>query len=177
MVGNSPTSARAYASLARTRFLHSGYRASGKILEDDMLYTLALFALQPIKFIDKFEWRKLSDLERCAIGTFWKSIGDALEISYAPLPSGESGFVDGIQWLEEIEAWSEEYEERCMVPDVKNRETADQTTAVLLYMLPKALHPIGLQFVSFMMDDRLRKAMLYVHTFLPHLKPPPESVY
>jgi hypothetical protein len=66
-----------------------------------------------------------------------------------------------------MEAWSEAYEQKCMVPDAKNRETADQTTAVLLYMLPKALHPVGLQFVSFMMDDRLRKAMLYVSTRSP----------
>lgn len=162
MVANSPTSLRAFTSLARTRFLHSGYRASGKILDSDMLYTLALFALEPIKFIKRFEWRELSDLERCAIGTFWKSAGDALGIPFDKLPSGKSGFSDGLQWLEEISAWSVEYEKKYMVPDIKNRETADQTTAILVYMLPKALHPVGLQFVSYMMDDRLRKAMLYV---------------
>ncbi|KAJ5728822.1 uncharacterized protein N7483_003330 [Penicillium malachiteum] len=161
MVGNSPTSYRAFVSIARTRFLHSGYRASGKILESDMLYTLALFALEPVRFIGRFEWRELTDLERCALGTFWKSVGDGLGISFEELPSAASGFKDGIQWLEEIEAWSEAYEEKYMVPDVKNRETADQTTAVIVYMLPPALHPIGLQFVSFMMDERLRKAMLY----------------
>ena len=159
MVGNDPTSQRAYLGLARTRYLHSGYRDSGKILDEDMLYTLALFALQPIRFIDRFEWRTLSELERCAIGTFWKSVGDALDITYERLPSGQQGFVDGIQWLEEIDAWSEEYEQQFMVPHRKNRETADQTTAVLLYMLPKALHPVGLQFVSYMMDPRLRAAM------------------
>lgn len=159
MVGNNPTSARAYLGLARTRFLHSGYRASGKILDDDMLFTLALFALEPIRFITRFEWRTLSDMERCAIGTFWKSIGDGLEISYENLPSGKRGFQDGLQWLEEIAAWSEGYETKFMVPDKKNRETADQTTAILVYMLPRVLHPVGLQFVSFMMDDRLRKAM------------------
>jgi hypothetical protein len=167
MVGNSPTSLRAYTSFARTRYLHAGYRASGKILDADLLYTLALFALQPIRFIERFEWRGLSELERCAIGTFWKSAGDALGVGYEALPSGAksgdgSGFRDGLQWLEEIEKWSLEYEERFMVPDVKNRETADQTTEVLVYMLPKWLCPVGLQFVSFMMDDRLRKAMLYV---------------
>lgn len=170
MVGNNPSSPRAHASFARTRFLHAGYRASGKILEDDMLFTLSLFALQPIRFIDRFEWRRLSDLERCAIGTFWKSAGDALGISYEKLPSGGgAGFKDGIQWLEEMNAWSEKYEAEKMVPDAKNRETADQTTAVLLYMLPKVLHPVGLQFVSFMMDERLRRAMLYVgrHHYSP----------
>ncbi|CAI7613282.1 unnamed protein product [Penicillium glandicola] len=161
MVGNSPTSTRACLGLARTRYLHSGYRASGKILDDDMLFTLALFALQPIRFINRYEWRQLSELERCAIGTFWKSAGDALDISYEKLPSGRTGFRDGIQWLEEIDAWSEEYEARFMVPDDKNREVADQTTVVLVYMLPKMLHPVGMQFISFMMDDRLRKAMFY----------------
>ncbi|KAJ5682260.1 hypothetical protein N7462_005425 [Penicillium macrosclerotiorum] len=176
MVGNSPTSQRAYLGLARTRFLHSGYRASGTILDSDMLYTLALFALQPIHFIASFEWRALSDLERCAIGTFWKSVGDGLGISYDALPSGRTGFTDGLHWLDELAVWSDAYEVRCMLPDPKNRQTADQTTRVLVYMLPKVLHPIGLQFVSFMMDDRLRKAMLYVwerifkssQLYLPH---------
>jgi hypothetical protein len=160
MVGNNPTSKRAFLGLARTRYLHRGYRASGQILEEDMLYTLGLFALQPIRFIDRFEWRSLSEMERCAIGTFWKSAGDALDISYDPLPSGKSGFRDGIQWIEEIDEWCEEYEARCMVPHVKNREVADQTTAVLVYMLPTVMHSVGLQFVSFMMDERLRRAML-----------------
>ena len=162
MVGNSPISQRAHASFARVRWLHSGYRASGKITDFDMLYTLALFALEPVRFINSYEWRQLSDLERCAIGTFWKSAGDALDISYEALPSGPNGFKDGIHWLEEMEAWRLDYEAVHMVPDVKNRKVADQTTAVLVYLLPNALVPVGLQFVSYMMDDRLRRAMLYV---------------
>lgn len=125
-----------------------------------MLYTLSLFATQPIRFVELYEWRGLSELEKCAIGTFWKSIGDGLGISYQGLPSGRVGFRDGLHWLEEITAWSLRYEEKCMVPDIKNRETADQTTAVLLYMLPRVLAPVGLYFVSFMMDERLRRAML-----------------
>lgn len=126
-----------------------------------MLYTLGLFAIQPIRFVEKFEWRGLSGLERCAVGTFWKSVGDALGIGYEALPSGDSGFKDGLHWLEEIGNWSDSYEERCMIPHIKNRETADQTTAMLVYMLPKCLHHVGLNFISFMMDERLRRAMLY----------------
>ncbi|PYI12527.1 hypothetical protein BO78DRAFT_392369 [Aspergillus sclerotiicarbonarius CBS 121057] len=160
-VGHPPTSSRACTSIARTRWVHSSYRASGKILEDDMLYTLGLFATQPIEFVEKYEWRSLSDLEKCAIGTFWKSLGDSLDISYDALPSGKTGFRDGLQWLEEIMAWSDDYEARCMVPHVKNREIADQTIAVLLYMVPKPLQKIGLNLVTFMMDDRLRRAMLF----------------
>ncbi|GIK02857.1 hypothetical protein Aspvir_006919 [Aspergillus viridinutans] len=160
-MGHAPSSERACVAIARTRFLHAWYRAAGKIQEDDMLYTLSLFAIQPVRFIEKFEWRTLSDMEKCAIGTFWKSIGDGLDISYANLPSSKTGFRDGLHWLEEIMAWSDDYEVRSMLPDMKNRQTADQTTAVLVYMIPGPLQHIGLKFVSFMMDDRLRKAMLY----------------
>lgn len=70
------------------------------------------------------------------------------------------GFRDGLHWLDEITAWSQAYEARAMVPDQKNRDTADQTTAILTYMLPEPLKHIGLKFVSYMMDDRLRRAML-----------------
>lgn len=125
-----------------------------------MLYTLSLFATQPVRFVENYEWRSLTELEQCAIGTFWKSVGDGLDISYDVLPSGKTGFRDGLHWLEEISVWSQEYEKKYMVPDIKNRETADQTTQVLVYTLPRFLVPFGMNFVSFMMDDRLRKAML-----------------
>lgn len=130
------------------------------ILDDDMLYTLGLFAVQPVRFVERYEWRELTNMEKNAIGTFWKSVGDGLEVSYDALPSGKTGFKDGLHWLEEVMAWSDAYEEKCMVPDIKNREVADQTTAVLIYLIPKPLQHIGLKFVSFMMDKRLRKAML-----------------
>ncbi|CRG91812.1 hypothetical protein PISL3812_08866 [Talaromyces islandicus] len=160
-----PSSLRTHEAIARTKFLHMGYRQSGKILEDDMLYTLSLFALEPIRFIETYEWRKLTDLEKCAIGTYWKSLGDALEISYEKLPSGTkegpSKFRDGLHWLKEISVWSQAYEITNMKPSAANKEVADKTTDVLVFTLPQFLEPVGIAFVSFIMDDRLRKAMMY----------------
>ncbi|EED22461.1 conserved hypothetical protein [Talaromyces stipitatus ATCC 10500] len=167
-----PSSERAHEAIARTRFLHANYRKTGHILEDDMLYTLSLFALEPIRFVETYEWRKLSDLEKCAIGTYWKSLGDALDISYACLPSGSEmtdakalerkrGFQDGLHWLEEIRVWSHAYEVQNMKPHQKNKQVADKTTDVLIYVLPGFLKLVGTQFVSFIMDDRLRAAIMY----------------
>jgi hypothetical protein len=157
-----PTSTRAQTAIARTNYIHSQYRQSGAILPEDMLYTLSLFATEPIRFINQYEWRQATDVERCAMGVFWKSIGDAMDIDYSDyLPSAASGFRDGIHWLEEITAWAQEYEKKAMVPAQTNRDTADQTTAVLTYVLPPKLKFLGEWFVSYMMDDRLRKAMLY----------------
>lgn len=158
-----PISERAQTAIARTKFLHQGYLASGKIIEDDMLYTLSLFATEPIRFVRKYEWRSMTEMECCAVGTYWKSLGDALDISYEKLPSGKKGFQDGIHWLEEIGAWSHDYELQKMKPHPRNREIADKTIDVLVYNLPRFMKPLGIYLVSFLMDERLRNAMMYVH--------------
>jgi hypothetical protein len=155
-----PSSSRTLEGIARMNYLHHGYRASGNILDDDMLYTLSLFALEPVRWINRYEWRKLSDLEMCAMGTFWKSVGDAMMVSYERLPSYKTGFRDGLHWLEEIEAWSNSYEAERMVPDINNKKTADETVNVLLWDVPEILHPVGRQAVSYLMDNRLRTAMM-----------------
>ncbi|PWY94240.1 67 kDa myosin-cross-reactive antigen family protein [Aspergillus sclerotioniger CBS 115572] len=157
----APTSPRARTAIARTRFLHAGYRASGKILESDMLYTLSLFATEPIRFVQRFEWRDMTDLEQCAIGTYWKSLGDALGISYGLLPSGENGFRDGLHFLEEIREWSAKYEMENMRPDETNRLVADKTMDVVVYGFPDWVRGIGVRLATCVMDDRLRKAMMY----------------
>lgn len=155
-----PSSERAQMAIARTKFLHKGYRASGKILDDDMLYTLSLFATEPIRFVQLYEWRSMTELERCAVGTYWKSLGDALEISYDKLPSSKTGFRDGLHWLEEISHWSQLYEEEHMHPNAQNKEIADKTIDVLVYNLPRFLKPLGAHFAAHLMDDRLRNAMM-----------------
>ena len=43
------------------------YRKANLISNDDMLYTLGLFALEPIRWISMYEWRSLTDMERCAM--------------------------------------------------------------------------------------------------------------
>ncbi|KAK2760709.1 hypothetical protein FQN54_001944 [Arachnomyces sp. PD_36] len=156
-----PSHPRTLDAISRVNYLHNGYRRGGKILDDDMLYTLSLFAIEPARWIETYEWRSLSDLEKCALGTFWKSIGDAMEISYEELPSGKVGFRDGLHWLEEMTVWSRGYEARNMVPAKTNRQTADETVNVLLWMVPGFMRPLGLSFVSYMMDERLREAMMY----------------
>ncbi len=59
-------------------YIHSGYQRAGKISNEDLLYTLSVFITEPISWIAKYEWRELTDMEICAIGTFWKSIGDSM---------------------------------------------------------------------------------------------------
>jgi len=62
--------------------LHAPYIAAGRISNDDLLYTLSVCITEPIRFINLYEWRRLNELEMCALGVFWKSLGDAMRIEY-----------------------------------------------------------------------------------------------
>lgn len=62
-----PNHDRTLQGFGRLNFIHGHYRKSGKILDEDMLYTLALFAQEPLKWIERYEWRQLSVVERCAL--------------------------------------------------------------------------------------------------------------
>ncbi|KAL8686601.1 MAG: hypothetical protein Q9224_005397, partial [Gallowayella concinna] len=156
-----PSDPRTLEAIARMNYIHSVYQKNGSIRDDDMLYTLSLFCLEPIRWIERYEWRSLDAFEQCAMGTFWKSIGDAMGISFRKLKSAEKGWEDGLQWLHDLDDWSQRYERENMIPHASNKKTADQTVAILLWGLPGALKPFGARVVSVLMDDRLRTAMMY----------------
>ena len=159
---NEPTSERAIQAIARMNYLHAGYIKAGKIKNDDLLYTLSLFALEPARWVRKYEWRHLTELELCACGTYWKSMGDAMDISYSNLPSSRLGWKDGLQWLYEIEAWSLKYEETYMVPAVTNKKLADSHLEILCFNVPAGLLGPCQRLFSVVLGERLRKAMMWV---------------
>ncbi|KAL8838047.1 MAG: hypothetical protein Q9170_002283 [Blastenia crenularia] len=157
---HKPTDPRTLEAIARMNYIHSLYQKSGAIRDDDLLFTLSLFALEPIRWIERYEWRKLQDFEQCALGVFWKSIGDAMGISYGELSSAEMGWSDGLHWLEDVAKWSERYEQEHMLPHKDNNQTANETVAILLWGVPTSLKPYGEAVVSALMDNRLRTAMM-----------------
>lgn len=157
---NAPTSKRATAAIARMNYIHSRYQKAGKISNDDLLYTLSLFALEPKRWVEKYEWRTLTDLELCACGTYWKSMGDAMSISYKDLPSSANGWEHGLRWLMEVETWSLAYEVKHMVPASTNRKLADSHFDVLCFNVPVGLRGPCKNMMSVLLGERLRKAMM-----------------
>lgn len=77
------------------------------------------------------------------------------------MPSAGSGWVNGLEWMTELEAWSEEYEGENMVPDPANKAVGDATVAIGLTNIPGMLKPIGKQFALTLLSPQLRMAMLY----------------
>ena len=124
-MSHHPRSDRVFKAIARMNYIHSSYQRAGKISQDDLLYTLSVFLTEPITWVGKYEWRTMTDMEKCAIGTFWKSIGDSMGINYKNRLASDN-WKDGLHFYEEIATWARGYERKYMVPAKTNKETADQ---------------------------------------------------
>ncbi|EXJ77408.1 hypothetical protein A1O3_09634 [Capronia epimyces CBS 606.96] len=159
--GGDPTSDRCIAAYARLNYLHGHYIKQGKISNDDMLYTLSLFLNQPVEWINRYEWRQLTDLEVCAMGVFHKAMGDGMGISFKVLPSYSTGWKDGLHFYRELDAWAKQYERGHMVPSQSNYDTAVETRKLILSTQPTFIRGVLTKMVSAPLDDRLREAIMF----------------
>jgi len=157
---NKPSSERTIKAISRMNYLHARYQKSGQIKNSDMLHTLSLFALEPVRWVQKYEWRELTDVELCACGTFWKAMGDAMLISFEDLPSSKTGWTDGLHWLEDVRTWSGMYEAKNMIPATTNQQLAESHLDVLFLNVPTWLNEVGKRVVSVFVGERLREAMM-----------------
>jgi hypothetical protein len=142
-------------------YLHGRYQKAGKISNDDMLFTLSLFVTEVERWVGLYEWRNLTPMEICATATHWKGIGDAMGIDFSPLEHGPNSFRDGLEFFEDIKKWAEQYEQQYMVPNKWNHQLAEETSAILLTDVPKPMKPVAKNILKVLMDDRLRKSMMY----------------
>ncbi|KAL8870416.1 MAG: hypothetical protein Q9174_003541, partial [Haloplaca sp. 1 TL-2023] len=165
---NEPGSPRSVEALARINWLHDRHRKRGSIKDEDMLYTLSLFALEPMRWVKKFEWRELSEMEVAAVGTLWKYYGDALKVPFEALSGYEKGWKNALEWMADLESWSRQYEDEHMIPAESNHRLAEATLRVLLWKMPKSMHGFGTNIFASVMEEKLRNAMLI---------PKPPSIY
>ncbi|CBQ72139.1 conserved hypothetical protein [Sporisorium reilianum SRZ2] len=144
--GEDAEDPRAAIALARVNFLHGRWKS--KISNDDLLYTLSTFVIEPAKWIDRYE-RPLSALETEALFALFYHLGRCLGIQDIP------------DTLADLIEWSQDYERNYMRFEQCNQDVADHTTNLLLYALPSFLHGFARKLVASLMDDRLREAMGY----------------
>ena len=164
---NAPSSERAMEAVARMNFLHSAYVQAGKIRNEDLVYTLAILASEPVRSMGLYEWRNLTDVEICASATFWKSMGDRMGVDYSMLPGAKQGWCDGLQWYEEIVTWADQYEEAQMVPAEMNRRMVSGYVDLVFLNLPKRIEVFGRYIVAFMGGERWTRAVMF--------EPPPPA--
>lgn len=142
---------RGCRALSKINWLHRQYQSY--ITNDEMIYTLALFILEPLRWGDAVEWRKWTDLERVAIFTYWREIGHRM---------GMSGIPETIPCLQR---WAAEFAD-------KHAKFADSnvhcTTAALnlfLRSLPAFLRGLGTQVCTCFVEEHVRPMIGLSH---PH---------
>lgn len=66
------------STLTRLRSIHRNITVDNKYY----LYTFAVFAVEPIKFVEKYDYRMPLEAEKHAIYECWKKIGETMGIRY-----------------------------------------------------------------------------------------------
>jgi 4-hydroxybenzoate polyprenyltransferase len=167
---------------ARTRAIHATWRKTGLANEEDMLYTLAVLATQPVELVQKWEWRSLTSVELCAVGTLYRGIADAMGIDHAAILGRSSpnmtfqafiGFklcksehddstetLEGLDFFNRLQAWQSSYELRVMTYTDHAHRLAEIATDFLLWGIPgKRLKSFGVLALTSLMDPPLRSAV------------------
>ncbi|RAH67581.1 uncharacterized protein BO66DRAFT_379237 [Aspergillus aculeatinus CBS 121060] len=118
---SQPRDSNRYSTaVARMNYLHARYRKANKITDPDLLHTLGDGLAEILNVIDRDEWRKLTDVEKCALGVFHKNLGEDMGIPFEPLASSHEGWRDGLHFAMELRDWTIRYEEAVARPVATN---------------------------------------------------------
>ena len=127
-------------AIERMNSLHGRF----KIANDDFRYVLSTFIFEPIRWIDRFGWRRMVEQEKLGLFYFWSEVGKRMNIQEIPAS------------FTEYERFNVEYEQTRFRYSDASRRTAEATRNLFLsWLLPKPLWKLGEPFVYALMDDRL----------------------
>jgi hypothetical protein len=141
-------SERGKAAIRRMNQLHSRYAISN----EDFLYVLSTFVVEPIRWIERFGWRPMCEQEKLAMYYFWREVGRRMNIREIP------------KSYDEIERYNIEYEHNNFRYTETNRRVGEASRDMFLsWFLPPLLRPLGAPFIYAMMDDTLLTAFGFPH--------------
>lgn len=141
---NGYDSPRGKAALRRMNQQHGRY----PIGNDEYLYTLSTFVLEPIRWMERFGWRPYTQHEKIAAFTYWIEMGKRMNIKDLP------------ETLEELEQFNLAFEREHFRYTPSNEAIATPTRDLLLSMyLPRWLWPVGKPFVYALIDEPLLQAV------------------
>lgn len=137
-------SERGSVSLARMNWLHS--RWGKQIKQGDLLYTLSLFIFEPITFVQKYEWRPLTELEQQARFVFWVEVGARMGIEDIP------------RTRQALWEWKEEYASQNMIYAKTNDKVGALTMDILVAPIPSFLKSFGKEAGKVFIEPRILRA-------------------
>jgi len=116
------------------------------ITNDDMRYVLSTFIYDPIAWLDRYGWRRLTDAERLAAFHFYREVGKRM------------GFRDIPESFDEFREFKAAYEERHFVYSDTNRRIGEYTVGLFCGWFPRFLRPMVRVAVRGMLDPPMLAA-------------------
>lgn len=142
LMENGIHSERGRAAIRHMNRLHGRF----DITNDDYLYVLSTFVFEPIRWVERFGWRKMCEQEKLALFYFWREIARHMNIKDVPAT------------YEAFEAFNLEYERKHFQYSEKNHRVGKATVNLFLSWFPAPLRPLILPGIYAMMDEPLLKA-------------------
>lgn len=146
---HGPSSGDGRTAVRRMNQMHRLYDISN----DDLRYVLATFVVSPIRWIDDFGWRPMSETERVASAHYYRELGRHMGIRDIP------------ETWQEFARLLDDYEREHFAFDAGGRAVAESTMALLATFPPNDELPTALvRRMSFaIMDDALLDAFRFPH--------------
>lgn len=143
---NDIDSERACIAINRMNWIHSRYSSAIKM--DQMVYTLCLLTCEALQWIDKYDWRQTTALEKHASWVFWNEVGRRMGLTGVP---GS---------FEECATYIENFEARNMWPCEDNAVIAKGVFTLYASTMPAFLTPVVHAVLVAFMDSRLSGAFM-----------------
>jgi hypothetical protein len=141
---NGFDSPRGQAALERMNQMHGRF----PIANGDFLYVLSTFVFEPLRWIERFGWRPLTETERLGFFHYYRELGRRMQIRNIPND------------IEEFERYNRAFEARRFRYRETNQRIGTATRDLLLgFYLPRLLLPLGRPVAHALMDEPLLRSM------------------
>lgn len=125
----------------------NGIHARFKIANEDFLYVLSTFVLEPVRWNRRFGWRPLVEAEWLAAFHFWREVGRRMAIREIPGSYGE------------LERFNVEYERANFRWTPAGERVASSMAAMFASWFPGLPKRLGRAGIAAVLDEPLREAV------------------
>lgn len=143
-IENGLDSPKGQRSIARMNAMHARYR----IDNDDKIYVLSTFVCEPIRWLDRFGHRSMTESEKQAWFLYYRALGERMEIRNLP-----ENLADMMHWNETYEA------ERFRFAESNTRIASATRDLFLSFYAPRWLNWAGRPVINALLDEALIDSM------------------
>ncbi|MFO0966405.1 MAG: oxygenase MpaB family protein [Gemmataceae bacterium] len=135
-------SERGRRALRRMNQLHGRFA----IANDDFLYVLSTFVFEPIRWNERFGWRRMIEAERLAQFVFWREVGRRMNIRAIP------------ERYDDFEAFNRRYERERFRYSETNARVGRATVDMFVAWFPRLFAPLVRRVIYALLDDTVLDA-------------------